>query len=76
MMAGKQVFIAGIRGYQRYISPFLPRVCRFYPSCSEYAIQAIAYHGTLRGVFKAVWRLLRCHPLSHGGVDLPHDDAW
>jgi putative membrane protein insertion efficiency factor len=65
------MLIAVIRVYQRCVSPLLPPVCRFYPSCSEYAVQAIVYYGPLRGVMKAVWRLLRCHPLSRGGVDLP-----
>ncbi len=65
------MLIAFVRGYQRFVSPLLPPTCRFYPSCSEYAVQAIAGHGPLRGLTKAAWRLLRCHPLSHGGVDLP-----
>jgi len=65
------MLIAAIRVYQRCVSPFLPPACRFYPSCSEYAVQAIVHYGPLRGVMKAVWRLLRCHPLSRGGVDLP-----
>ena len=63
--------IACIRVYQRYVSPFLPATCRFYPSCSEYAAQAIACYGPSQGLLKAVWRLLRCHPLARGGVDLP-----
>lgn len=60
-----------IRAYQRFLSPLLPPCCRFYPSCSEYAIQALTYYGVGRGLAKAAWRLLRCHPLSAGGVDLP-----
>ena len=60
-----------IRGYQRLVSPLLRPSCRYYPSCSEYAIQAIHYYGPLRGLVKAMWRLLRCNPLSLGGVDLP-----
>ena len=70
-MTWTSILIAGIRAYQRYLSPWLPPSCRFYPSCSEYAVQTIAYHGPLRGLLKAIWRLLRCHPLSRGGVDLP-----
>lgn len=49
----------------------VPPACRFYPSCSEYAILSLSYYGLLRGLMKATWRLLRCHPLSRGGVDLP-----
>lgn len=71
MMTWTSMLIAGIRGYQRYVSALLPPTCRFYPSCSEYAAQAIACHGPLRGLLKAGWRLLRCHPRSRGGVDLP-----
>jgi uncharacterized protein len=58
-----------IRGYQRWISPMLPPVCRFYPSCSQYAVEAITAHGPLRGVGLAVRRLLRCHPWHPGGLD-------
>ena len=60
-----------LRGYQRCVSPLFPPSCRFYPTCSEYALQAIACYGPVRGLGKALWRLLRCHPLSRGGVDLP-----
>ena len=65
------LLIALLRSYQRYLSLLFPPACRFYPTCSEYAIQAIAFYGPVRGVGKALWRLLRCHPLSPGGVDLP-----
>ncbi len=65
------VLIMLIRGYQRFLSPLLPPACRFYPSCSEYAVQAIGYYGPLRGLARTGWRLLRCHPLSRGGLDLP-----
>ncbi len=58
-----------IRIYQALISPLLPPSCRFYPSCSEYAAQAVAHHGALRGSVLAVWRLLRCHPFHPGGID-------
>lgn len=72
-MICSSMLIAVVRGYQRYVSPLLVPSCRFYPSCSEYAVQAIAHYGPFRGILKAVWRLLRCHPLSRGGVDLPTD---
>ncbi|MEW6170540.1 MAG: membrane protein insertion efficiency factor YidD [Candidatus Omnitrophota bacterium] len=55
--------------YQRFLSPLLPRSCRFWPSCSEYSIQAINKYGCIRGIFKSLKRILRCHPLSSGGYD-------
>jgi uncharacterized protein len=58
-----------IVAYRRYISPALGPRCRFYPSCSEYALTAIAVHGPVRGVGLAIWRLLRCQPLHPGGID-------
>ena len=58
-----------IRGYQRFISPDLPPSCRFYPTCSEYAYQAIETHGVLKGGLLAAWRVLRCNPFNPGGVD-------
>jgi len=65
------VLLTLLRGYQRFLSPFFPPRCRFYPTCSAYAMQAIMFYGPMRGLGKALWRLLRCHPLSRGGVDLP-----
>ncbi|MCZ6873661.1 MAG: membrane protein insertion efficiency factor YidD [bacterium] len=65
------ILVRLIRAYQLLVSPFFPPTCRYYPSCSEYAIQAIGYYGPLWGLAKAAWRLLRCNPLSRGGVDLP-----
>jgi putative membrane protein insertion efficiency factor len=70
-MIGTQILIRLLRGYQYWVSPLFPPTCRFYPTCSEYAIQAITLYGPVRGGGKALWRLLRCHPLSRGGVDLP-----
>ena len=58
-----------IRGYQRFIGPALPPSCRFYPSCSTYALEAVAKYGLLRGSWLAAWRLMRCHPFHPGGVD-------
>lgn len=58
-----------ISGYRRYISPLLGRHCRFYPSCSQYAYEAIAKHGMARGSLLAVKRLAKCHPFHPGGVD-------
>lgn len=60
-----------IRLYQKALSPLFPPSCRFYPSCSEYAVQALRAYGLWRGLLKGVWRVLRCQPLSRGGVDFP-----
>ena len=65
----KALVIGPIRAYQRWISPAFPRRCKYHPSCSEYAIQAIEEFGILRGLVLAAWRLLRCNPFSHGGFD-------
>ena len=64
-----RVLTAPIVAYRRYVSPALPARCRFYPSCSAYAQEAIAKHGALRGLGLAVLRLLRCHPFHPGGYD-------
>jgi putative membrane protein insertion efficiency factor len=61
--------LALINLYRRFVSPLLPPACRFLPSCSEYSVGAIERHGLLRGALLAAWRLLRCNPLSRGGVD-------
>ncbi|HZY96746.1 MAG TPA: membrane protein insertion efficiency factor YidD [Candidatus Cybelea sp.] len=58
-----------IRLYQLVLSPLLPRACRFYPSCSQYALDAIRNHGVVFGTWLAVVRLTRCHPWNPGGVD-------
>ena len=58
-----------LRFYKRNISPTLPPACRYEPTCSMYAQAAIEKYGVLRGVPMAVWRLVRCHPWSHGGYD-------
>ena len=63
------LLIAPLRAYKRFISPWLPPACRFHPTCSEYAMEAIARHGAIRGVWKALWRLLRCNPFVEGGFD-------
>jgi len=63
------VGIALIRVYQRVISPWTASSCRYYPSCSAYAVEALAVHGALRGSWLAVRRLARCHPWTPGGVD-------
>jgi uncharacterized protein len=69
------VVIAPVRFYQRAISPALPQRCKYHPSCSEYAVQSVRRFGILRGAVLAAWRLLRCNPWSHGGVDFPEDQT-
>ena len=63
------IALAPIRLYQRLISPALPRRCKYEPTCSAYAVQAIRELGVLRGSILAAWRLARCNPFSHGGYD-------
>ena len=65
----RSLAIAPIKLYQRLISPAFGSRCKYYPSCSEYAAQAIERFGRLRGLALAGWRLLRCNPWSHGGFD-------
>ena len=73
MTAARTLVLAPLRLYQRLVSPALGPRCRYYPSCSEYAVQAVTRFGILRGAVLAAWRVLRCNPWSHGGVDLPVD---
>jgi putative membrane protein insertion efficiency factor len=67
--AARRLAILPIRAYQRVVSPAIPRRCKYEPSCSRYAAQAIQRFGILRGLVLAGWRLLRCNPWSHGGFD-------
>lgn len=64
-----RILLAFIRAYQRFISPYTPPSCRFYPTCSSYAVEAIGRYGAWRGGYLAVRRLLRCHPFHAGGYD-------
>jgi putative membrane protein insertion efficiency factor len=66
----KSIFILLIRGYQYFLSPLLGSNCRFYPSCSAYSKEAFEKLPIHLAIFKTIWRLLRCHPFSKGGVDL------
>ena len=75
MNAFRGILVAPIRLYQRTISPALPSRCKYHPSCSEYAVQAVRRYGLVRGVVLASWRLLRCNPWSHGGVDFVEDQT-
>ncbi len=65
----KKVLIYFIKAYKIIISPFLPDSCRFYPTCSEYAIDAINRYGILKGSIKSIYRILRCNPFNKGGYD-------
>ena len=64
-----QVLIAPIRFYQRFITPYTPATCRYYPTCSAYAVTALRTRGAIVGTGLTIWRLLRCNPWSSGGVD-------
>lgn len=65
----KRLSLAAIRAYQRWVSPLLPRRCKYEPTCSAYALSAVRRYGALQGGLLAAWRLLRCNPFSHGGFD-------
>jgi len=65
----RRVIIIIIKAYKRYISPILPDSCRFYPSCSQYAIDAVQKYGFMRGIVIASYRILRCNPFNRGGYD-------
>jgi uncharacterized protein len=73
MTALRTALLAPVRLYQRALSPGLPARCKYHPTCSEYAVQAVRRYGVLRGAVLAGWRLLRCNPWSHGGVDFVED---
>jgi putative membrane protein insertion efficiency factor len=72
-MSFRAVLLAPIRLYQRIVSPLLAPRCRYYPTCSHYAEQAVREYGAMRGGVLACWRLLRCNPLSDGGFDYVED---
>ncbi|MCS7245893.1 MAG: membrane protein insertion efficiency factor YidD [candidate division WOR-3 bacterium] len=67
----KNLLIDIIKLYKLVISPVLPNSCRFYPTCSDYAILSIKKYGILKGLLKAIYRVLRCNPFSKGGIDYP-----
>jgi putative membrane protein insertion efficiency factor len=71
----KRLVIGAVRAYQRWISPAFPRRCKYHPTCSEYAVQAVQSYGILRGTVLAAWRILRCNPFSHGGFDPVSDQT-
>lgn len=65
----KLIAIKLIRLYQKYISPIKPRTCRFYPTCSQYSLEAYKRYGFTKGTLKTIWRILRCNPFNSGGYD-------
>ncbi|MFV0559693.1 MAG: membrane protein insertion efficiency factor YidD [Enterococcus sp.] len=65
----KKLLIGFVRIYQRFISPLFPPSCRYYPTCSNYMVEAIQVHGALKGTLMGTSRILRCHPLVKGGID-------
>ncbi|MBP1561861.1 MAG: membrane protein insertion efficiency factor YidD [Oscillospiraceae bacterium] len=65
----KKILLLLVKFYRRYISPMKPPCCKYYPTCSTYAMQAIEKHGAVKGVLLAAWRILRCNPWSLGGID-------
>jgi putative membrane protein insertion efficiency factor len=65
----RELFLLPVRIWQRGISPLLPPTCRYSPTCSQYAVEAVHGHGVLRGTLLALWRVLRCHPFAAGGYD-------
>lgn len=65
----KYLIIKAVRFYQKFISPLKPSSCRFYPTCSEYTVQALQKYGLFLGLKKAILRILRCHPFNDGGYD-------
>jgi uncharacterized protein len=69
MNIGKKLLLLLLRAYKWAISPMLLPACRYVPTCSEYAMEAVERYGVVRGSAKGLWRLLRCHPLAKGGVD-------
>ena len=71
-----RLLIALLRGYKKYISPHLGHHCRFIPTCSEYAMQALAVHGLVKGLILTVWRLLRCQPFANSAMTRYRKGKW
>ena len=69
LLSMKRFLLSSLKFYKKFISPMLPNACRFYPTCSVYAYEAVSKYGVIKGVFLGVGRILRCHPFSKGGYD-------
>ncbi|EUB38111.1 MULTISPECIES: membrane protein insertion efficiency factor YidD [Fusobacterium] len=65
----KKILILLIRFYQKFISPMFPAKCRFYPTCSQYTLEAVKEHGAIKGTYLGIKRILKCHPFHEGGYD-------
>lgn len=65
----RKILIFMVKLYKKFISPLKPACCRFYPTCSTYAIQAFEKHGVIKGLYLSIWRVLRCNPWNIGGID-------
>jgi putative membrane protein insertion efficiency factor len=73
----KSILVGLIRGYQILLSPRIGQVCRYYPTCSHYGLEAIKVHGAGKGSLLAAWRVLRCHPWAIGGIEyIPAKGSW
>ena len=68
-VAASRLLMVLFRGYQYFVSPLFPATCRYTPTCSQYAIEAVARYGAVRGLYLAIRRILRCHPFARGGFD-------
>lgn len=74
LLVPRNICVAILTAYRKVISPLYGDVCRYYPSCSHYTLQAIQHHGVIRGVALGSWRIARCHPWAEGGIDdIPAD---
>ncbi|HZH59390.1 MAG TPA: membrane protein insertion efficiency factor YidD [Metabacillus sp.] len=72
----KNIFILGIRFYQKFISPIKPPTCRFYPTCSHYGLESFQRFGVIKGGYLTIRRILKCHPFHPGGIDfVPEKDT-
>ena len=65
----KEIIKTIIKGYQKFISPYFIKSCKYYPTCSEYTHQALEEYGVMKGLAMGIWRILRCNPFSSGGYD-------
>ncbi|MBU0683815.1 MAG: membrane protein insertion efficiency factor YidD [Candidatus Omnitrophota bacterium] len=65
----KNLLLAAIKAYKKVISPYMKRSCRYFPTCSEYAYEAINRFGSTKGLILSIWRIMRCNPFSRGGYD-------
>lgn len=72
----KNIIIGFIKFYKVLLSPILPNSCKFYPTCSDYMILSIEKYGVLKGLLKGIWRIIRCNPISKGGIDYPWIDLF